>query len=237
MINLKIVLKGIALITRQGETWNVYMPFDGCHTARLKIGSERPIDLNKPGQQVNIGWGGIRPLSGEGRNFEKFFNVNDEEAHSNGIYLRPDWSNNSLLISIPGGSYSAKLSQKEYTLRKKPIRAKKPLGRIGTEGTIEIGAEQLRLTAQGAINFERVFTSDTRIVIDNDCHQLEKQTGKKVIFNNKDYELLYKYTMVDPDGIEYEIVNDTGATELPCNNFRATDFRGVKPGPAKQRKK
>jgi hypothetical protein len=239
MATLTIVIKGIALITEEGGTWNIYMPFGGCHEAKLKRqGDAGPaINLNHPGQKLNISVGNVLPTLSAGTNFGKFFDVTSRDAHADGVTLRDDWNDGSVRISIPGGTYSAAVSSEDFFLTDDNPRPtlQKNLGAIGTIGTVVIDADDIAVNATGTVNFTWPFPEGGKITIDNDCLGIvpigevqksldgEKDAGNDGKENNRDFQLLYNVIRDATDeNRRFQVASESGAIDLPCNNNRAT---------------
>lgn len=219
-------MKGISLIVEENDTWNIYFPFDDCHRVNLKREGEPGdgIDLNHPGQRLDISVSSASPAAAHGTNYTSFFDVNHHDAHSEGIKLKDDWSKSGVRLTVAGGSYSATLSEEEYFLRKAAGGPKTQLGRIGTVGTLVLSAEAISLSAEGEQSFTWSFPENATIVIDNDCHNMGGgDPAIEGIDNNKDFKMIYQLIedAKDPT-LKFEIQNESGSSGLPCNQHRTT---------------
>lgn len=239
MATLKIVMRGIALIADGNPGWEVYMPFAGCHRVNFKVEGESGdgINLDHPGQKLEISVSGAAPSMSSGTNYDQFFDINGPEAHADGVVLRDGWENGTTLISIPGGKYSAELSNGDYKIwRTDTTSDTTTIGKIGTVGMVEIDGEEISLTASGKENFNLKFTDNTTILIDNDCHgQIEgnatsfSDSGNKErsaidgIDNNKDFQLIYQAVEdAKVAGRKFNVADPSGSSSLPCNSHRVT---------------
>lgn len=240
MPTLTITTKGIALVTQDGGAWNIYMPFGGCHKAKLRRrGDAGPaINLNHPGQKLSISVGSVLPSLSAGANFGKVFDVTSPDAHADGVTLRDDWNDGSVLISIPGGTYSAAVSSEDFFLTddNPSPTLQKNLGAIGTIGTVVIDGDDITVNASGTENFTWQFPDGGEITIDNDCHgiivpmgEVQKSNDEKTVAgsdgkeNNVDFQLLYNVIRDATDeNRRFQVASESGSIDLPCNNNRAT---------------
>lgn len=240
MPTLTITIRGIALVTEEGGAWNIYMPFGGCHKAKVKRdGDAAPaINLNHPGQKLSISVGSVPPRISAGTNFGKFFDITGPDAHANGVTLRDDWEQFTALITIPGGTYSAQVSSEEFLLTDGNFNSalEKNIGTIGTIGTVVISGDDISVNASGTENFSWEFPKDGKITIDNDCHgaiiphgdeqspaDAKKPAGADGKENNVDFQLLYNVIKdAKDDNLRFQVASESGSVDLPCNNHRAT---------------
>jgi hypothetical protein len=224
MATLTIKIKGIALINIENE-WKIYMPFDGCHKVTLKAPKHGIVrDLADAEQQISISVINSAesnfpvpipmpdPIS-----FPSFFDITHPIVHGNGVSLRKTWADRTVLMTIPGGVYSASTSDESYSLYKGNIKIRN-LGPLGVEGTLKIQAEEIRLDIiGGGADFPLRFLEDSVVVIDNDCHATE----------NNDLPMLYEQVLSEKTAPRFQVLPDSGGTDLPCNNFRVSKPLGV----------
>jgi hypothetical protein len=213
-------MKGISLITEDADNWKIYMPFEGCHTVNIKRNSEPGVDLNQAKREVFITVKGIEPLPVKDSTFERFVNITGIHAHSAGVTLRRDLHERTTLISVAGGVYSAALSTGTFRLENRRGGMIKPLGQIGTVGTILLTAEDICVSSKGDPEISWNLDNGEEITIDNDCHQI-KPDGIDGKDNNRDFHMLYDSVIVDSTGKEFIIENEIGSPSLPCNQYFA----------------
>jgi hypothetical protein len=225
MATLTIRIKGIALIDI-GPTWNIYLPFDkDCHRVVLKSGEIGKVELGDARQQITVSVecplkpdSVPMPIPIPGKDFSKFLDITHPDLYKNGLHLRKDWFENTVLLTIPGGTYSAtRITKEAFSLSAVPGPVPQPLpiyniGTLGMEGAIVVEGEKIQLDIVGTDKrFPLIFKDDDFITIDNDCD----------ISRNNDFPMLYKYVLSEKTAPQYELkINPLMA--LPCNSFRVS---------------
>jgi hypothetical protein len=227
MATLEIIIKGIALIEMKHE-WNVYLPFDDdCHRVTLTVPGHPAMDLADAGQRISVSVNNPstpapRPIPMPDSSFPTFFDIAHPKAHVNGVYLRRNWADKTVLLSVPGGNYSARRSSTDYKLVG-PDNAETHLGRIGSEGRIILQGEEIILDTLGSAPM--TFARDTVITIDNDCYRQEIEE------KNNDFHMLYESVIrdrIEPERY-FRVTPTSMSGELPCNNFRTSQPLLVEP--------
>jgi hypothetical protein len=239
MATLTIVIKGIALIVENNGVWKVYMPFAGCHRANLSKEGElgQGVSLAHPDQKLSISGSNLAPLQA-GANFDEVFDITGHDAHKDGVRLKFEWQLKTLEFSIPGGAYSADVSQSDFVLNSLSpsgaVTAVRNLGTIGTIGTISIEGEDLKIVAEGRENFTWEFPEGGALILDNDCHGIGDSSIKQGVSessvpspdgkdNNVDFQMLYLAVQDAADPTRrFQVKSDSDPFELPCNNHKVT---------------
>lgn len=228
MAILTINIKGMALID-MGHSWNIYMPFDPtCHRVKLVLpGIPQPktIELADCEQHVTISVSSSSPRPipiPDPNSFSTFFDISHPKAHKDGVLLRKKWFERTVLLTIPGGVYSAFTTPNTYTLLDGNGKPVLPLGNIGTSGTVKIQGDEVVLDAIGIDPI--TFKQDTTIEIDNDCPPHPHS-------QNNDFDMLYQFVIRDKtdEKIQFRVKADGAGPPLPCNNYRTSLKLEVEP--------
>jgi hypothetical protein len=230
---LTIKLKGIALVHQAGTYWNVYLPFDE-DRHRVLFGFFEGDDdepLNVAGNRIEIiarnsdgsAVGGATP----GKNYAELIDLTANFAHKDGVYLKKDWREGTVFMSLSSGIYSATLTPDEYKLVKAGGGSEVLLGVVGSQGTFELVADEFVVEITG--KKKMTFTNPTTIFIDNDCPKA--QTGPFAPPTNEDFPMLYNSIVRDKGGSLAFNVKPVGPQipELPCNNIKVSVLLGPEP--------
>jgi hypothetical protein len=221
MVTLTIKIKGVALISMERE-WKIYLPWDDCHKVVLRDPKHGIFDMNlsDANQRISV----TVHNSNESRlpvpipmpdpnSFINFFDITHPTVHKNGVVLKKNWADRTVLMTVPGGLYSASISDGTYSMYLGSVKVRE-IGPLGVEGTIRVQGEEIRLDVigGGSPQFPIRYSEDTVIVIDNDCHAV----------GNNDFPMLYEHVLSEKTNPRFEITPDEGSAELPCNGYRVT---------------
>jgi hypothetical protein len=232
---LTVKLNGIALVHHAAPFWNVYLPFDDCHQVFFGFfNGDHNMPVKGSGNRIeitarNVDGSPVGPPT-PGKNYAELIDLTTDFAHKYGVYLKKDWPDGTVFMSLNGGIYSVTLTPNEYSLHK-TSGPDVPLGVVGFQGTFEIVADEfvVQITGEKPMTFK----DPTTIYIDNDCAVVdETEPGVFIPPTNEDFHMLYDSIVRDKNvpGLQFTIV-PTGPQipDLPCNNVKVSVLLGVEP--------
>jgi hypothetical protein len=187
MATVNIIITGIAMTYHKEDgIWKVLFPIGDCHEIKFKESENEPgIALAQANRQIQITAQNPSSEFEIADNYSDFLDLTGEYAHSDGVRLKDDWSENAVLMSIG----NAKLSVYKYTTTEhmmlKENRVTLPPTQIGYSAQAVINGERVVVNVDNHPEFPKTFEEDCTLIFDNDCGEGDSR-------EISDFDLVYK---------------------------------------------
>lgn len=180
LMTIKIVMKGLGLCYHKDGQWKSILPFDEFHRVYFScekdgVITHHPTPLaNK--RSISLTTATARPAEMPSQaNFEDFLDLTASYAHDQGIRIKTDWNDRSVLLTIPDAVFSTKeQTEMEYLVFKPGTNYAVDMGKVGLVSEAEINLEDggsVTVEADGeqlaTINYQA--GANYTITFDNDC--------------------------------------------------------------------
>lgn len=187
MATVNIIIKGIAMTYyKEDGIWKILFPIGDCHELRFKAGDNEPeISLAEVNRRIKITTQNPTSEFEIDDTYSDFLDLTGDYAHSNGVKLKDDWSENAVLMSIE----NAKLSVHEYTKTEHMMLKENSVTlaptQIGYSAQAVINSEKVIVNVDNHPEFPKTFEEDCTLIFDNDC-------GEGDLRETSDFDMVYK---------------------------------------------
>jgi hypothetical protein len=235
---VKIIIKGIAMSYHKNDgLWKVLFPFGNGHEIKFKENpNDEGISLKEKGRKISITANNASSSFEIGSNYNDFLDLTADYSHSNGIKLKSDWSDATVLTTIENAKFSVdEYTEQDHLLMKDDVVMLEPK-RIGYSGKVEIECDQLVINVTNHPDFPKTYESDCVLTFDNDCDQDVRRIGTdlELVYNAVEdaKETKLQFTVIKvPDNLNAPIIRGTPIdsndkdpfSRLPCHMVRISD--------------
>jgi hypothetical protein len=240
MATVNIIIKGIAMTYHKGDgIWKILFPIGDGHEIRFKENENEPgTPLAEANRQIQITAQNPTSQFEIDDSYSDFLDLTGDYAHSNGVRLKNDWSENAVLMSIENAKMSVYESTTTEHMLLKENRVTFAPAQIGYSAQAVIISETVTVNVDNHPDFPKTFEDDCTLIFDNDC-------GEGAQRKISDFDLVYqvveaidaaeeRYVVTKvPESIDYQIVvgtvfdkdddsKDPFARGLPCHLVRVS---------------
>ena len=242
MATVNIIIKGIAMVYHKDDgLWKIIFPFGEGHEIKFKEGFEDlGIPLAGEAREIRILTENASSSFEIDENYYDFLDLTADYSHENGVRLKDDWREKTVLMTIE----NAKLSVYEYTetehMMLKGNNVTFAPTKICYSGQASINCEKVVIEVDNHPLFPKIFEQSCTLIFDNDC---EAGATREI----SDFDMVYRvvedkeavaerfvvtkvaedidYPIVVGtvlDGEDNEINRDPLRTGLPCHLVRVS---------------